>query len=426
MRVVDSANVRGMSSLAPAETTPEPPGARWRRRAHWTQPPAIAYAFSVALYTLIAWLSGENFFSVASHHRWDSGHYKKIAEDGFEMFRCVDVWPDYPAPDQWCGNTGWFPLFPMLMRAGSALGFRYELAGVFITEAAFFGVLCLLWWLLGARLTPANALCLALAAVVPGSIYMHALFPMAIGTFGLLLAVVGLTRGSWKQAGVGGAIACASHLMGCTILGVLVASVFFAWRDRGLGERAWNAARATGLALCGLLWTFCLHWQASGRWDAYFEYQSTNYGNGLHNPIESFLNILQNGTLWFPLPADATALELSSVDSPRYTLIANTIFLLLALGMTAWRGVRQWREKSAATTWGLSTPDWAVALLSVAIYLLPLVAGGMVTPYRNHVMLLPAVLLLRDAPRVVQLGLFALFVWDAALLGAAFYSVVLV
>src|SRR6266496_5996201 len=70
-----------------------------------------------------------------------------------------------------------------------------------------FGVLVLVWWLLGATVTVANLACLALAAVFPGSVYDHAVVPVSLCTLASLACLGLLVRSRWVAAGFVGAAA---------------------------------------------------------------------------------------------------------------------------------------------------------------------------------------------------------------------------
>src|SRR3954468_9910273 len=61
--------------------------------------------------------SGYSPFSSPTWSRWDSGLYVDIAEHGYTLFRCAP-----PNGADWCGNAGWFPAYPWLLRALTLVG----------------------------------------------------------------------------------------------------------------------------------------------------------------------------------------------------------------------------------------------------------------------------------------------------------------
>ncbi|MEV6682257.1 hypothetical protein AB0N09_36155 [Streptomyces erythrochromogenes] len=252
-----------------------------RDRRRFLLPPAAAWLAS----NLITWLvakasvagdgSGVAYWSTAGRRRWDSDHYLSIARTGYEMFWCHERYPNFP--DVMCGNVAWFPGYSMAVRAFSATGLSYEISAVVITEAALLGMFAVLWWLLGGRLTWATGLTLAIGAVFPGGIYFHAIFPIATGTLALLVCVLGVKRGSWRIAAAGGFAATACHLVGAAAVGMLLASVLFAWRKDPWPVRCAKGLGAAAIAGCGALWAKWLMWQATGKWDAYEILQESSY-----------------------------------------------------------------------------------------------------------------------------------------------------
>ena len=59
--------------------------------------------------------------------RWDTGQYLSIARNGYIFEQCVGV--ANRGPDDWCGNSGWFPLYPYMMRVGSWSGLGDDTVG---------------------------------------------------------------------------------------------------------------------------------------------------------------------------------------------------------------------------------------------------------------------------------------------------------
>ena len=83
-------------------------------RFHRLLPPLFALIFSRALASLAAVSSGYSPWVSRSWIRWDSGHYLKIAQSGYELVSCKGI--GYASSNDWCGNAGWFPGYPALIR----------------------------------------------------------------------------------------------------------------------------------------------------------------------------------------------------------------------------------------------------------------------------------------------------------------------
>lgn len=212
-RVASShAAVPAVEVMVPARPASATRSSRQERAKRLLPVPLAAYLASTLLAWATAALSGEEFWSLAARERWDSVHYLSIASRGYEMFRCRERYPKFP--DVWCGNTAWFPGYPMVTRVVSWTGLPVDVSAVLVTELCLVAVFVLLWHLLGARLTPGTGAAMALAVVFPGAIYFHAVFPVTLGALGLLICVLGIQRESLPYAGVGAWIAFSTHLVG--------------------------------------------------------------------------------------------------------------------------------------------------------------------------------------------------------------------
>ncbi|WP_159045976.1 hypothetical protein [Streptomyces sp. WM6372] len=398
------------------------PSRRDRRRG-LLLPPLVAWLIT----NLITWaaaaasVAGDGseveYWSPQSRRRWDSEHYLSIAKTGYEMFRCRDRYPDFP--DVVCGNVAWFPGYPMGIRALSATGLSYETSAVVLTEASLFGMFAVLWWLLGARLTWATGLTLAIGTVFPGGVYFHAMFPIATGTLALLVCVAGVKRGSWGIAAAGGFVATACHLVGAAAVGMLLLSAFFAWRADAWPVRFAKAGASGALAACGVLWAKWLMWQATGRWDAYEAIQASSYEQGgLRQPFAEMRKAYDFPFKdWYTPEGHLPWLVEHALAAHRTQLWLNAAFILLVLATAAVRLVRNHR---------LDVEEWAALILTVAIFLLPFFAGAEMSWYRNHAQMFVALVLVKHMSRWVQVPLLLLCSVQYALLASMFFAGVLV
>ncbi|MFF4368663.1 hypothetical protein [Streptomyces sp. NPDC001594] len=386
-------------------------------------PPVVAWLVS----QLVTWavarasVAGDGspvaYWSTAARRRWDSEHYLSIARGGYEMFRCRDRYANFP--DVVCGNVAWFPGYPMAVRAVSATGLSYELSAVVVTEAALLGMFAVLWWLLGAVLTRATALTLAVAAVFPGGVYFHAVFPIALATLALLVCVAGVGRGSWWAAAAGGFVAVACHPVGAVAVVLLLSSALFAWRGDPWPRRWAKAGLSAAAAGCGVLWAKWLMWQATGRWDAYETIQRSSYGQGdLHEPFAEMARAYRVPFRdWYTPEGDLPWLVGHALAAHRPQLWVNTAFVLLVLATAVVLLVRERR---------LSVAEWAALVLTVAVFLVPFVAGAQMSWYRNHAQMFVGLVLVRRMSPWVQVPLLAACAVQYALLGAMFFAGVLV
>ncbi|MFF4329770.1 hypothetical protein ACFYZT_25095 [Streptomyces sp. NPDC001591] len=386
-------------------------------------PPVVAWLVSNLVTWLVALASvaGDGsrvaYWSTGARRRWDSEHYLSIARGGYELFRCRDRYPDFP--DVVCGNVAWFPGYPMAVRAVSATGLTYELSALLVTEAALLGMFGVLWWLLGARLTRAAGLTLAVGTVFPGGVYFHALFPVALATLALLVCVAGVGRGSWWTATAGGFAAVACHPVGAVAVVMLAASALFAWRGDTWPLRVARAGLSAVVAAGGVLWAKWMMWQATGRWDAYEIIQRSSYGQGdLRRPLAEMVRAYDLPfSYWYTPKGRLPWLVQHALAAHRPQMWLNTAFVVMVLTTAA---VLLLRRK------GLSVEEWAALVLTVAVFLVPFLAGAQMSWYRNHAQMFVGLLLVRRMSLWVQVPLLVACAVQYALLTAMFFAGVLV
>jgi hypothetical protein len=391
----------------PAEPGPDP----WSR---WL-PPVLAYLVAHLQYALVASQAGFAWFSVDSRLRWDSGLYLDIAQNGYELYRCgEDPSLGGYAPDGWCGNTGWYPLYSYLIRVLSTMtGLRPELVGVLIAEACALGALILVWHLLGSRLTLRNLACLALAIAIPAGVYYHAVFPMSLTALLTLVTFLLLRRGNWALAGLVGGLTAMSYSIGVLLApAVALYLVLAAGPVRQRLLRAGFVAGATGLGALAVLGLFRL---STGRFDAQL-LAMEKYGIGVQNPIANFQAILDRRHL----TVHPSLIPPGQGDQVYGTVSAELLFCtaLVGVGLVA-LAVAAVRQRAAAL-------DWALGLYGVLALVVPLIVGANVAQFRSHTLLLPVVLLLRRLPVLVTLALVIAGVALAAPMTSYFLQSILI
>jgi hypothetical protein len=389
----------------PPRSEPPPPPAphrpattlrRWRRVPALLGPPLLAFAVGIALLWFAADRIGTDL-GRGSWGRWDSGHYLSIADRGYVMYPCPPgrVPPSMPGPasSYMCGNTAWLPLYPWVIRAVSALGPSLSLAGLVAALAAHLGGLVLVWAILrqtaprGRAARAGQVACLLLAAVFPGMIYHHTIFPVAQTALLTLACLYLLARERWLLAGLAGAGAAASYPIGVLLAPVaLLAGAAAGWRGRPRWRRLLGALLSATLVAAGLGAVFLSQRLTLGRWDAFFEGQR-RFGNGLHDPVPVFMDTVRPAFLW--LGGDRMAWPGAVVEGFQTFLVATVV--VLAVGVTLLRR-------------GRTRLDLLVACYTLVAWVAPHVAsrGVGLSQYRSEALLLPVVVLTRHLPVVLR------------------------
>ena len=388
------------------------PAARFRalsrRHAAFVAPRLLAafgaWALSFSLMMLAALAAGFPPLALDSYIRLDSGHYLAIAVEGYEFLSCRGI-PGYD-PAFWCGNAGWFPGYPYLINALSPLIADERLAGFILANGFMLGSCYLLRRLLDDLGVAADRILplMGLAAVFPGGMYYHALFPISLFTFAALLAIRCLARrhylGATLAAGCGAFFYSTGFLL-CLVVGfgVLVTSGDWPWWRRLLAGLLYGAIAAGGLGAVLLL-----HQLTLGHWDAFFLTQA-KYGHGMHNPL------LAVARLWVEL--ERFGGNPDSLVAPAQSLLIGLV-VLVAL---AWL-LRRWQQAGAL--------EWIVAGQVALFWIFPVTMGPAVSLTRAEANLLPMVALLAPLPRAGQLLLLVAFSILRFMGGMAFFRSALV
>ena len=330
-------------------------------------PPLGAFVAVRILFAEAAAAVGFDAASAGSWSRWDSGHYLAIATGGYEYFSCARI--GGRASDV-CGNAAWFPLYPWMLKPFIALGAAPASAGVWVSGLAALGMLMALWngFLRGHGVR--GWIVLGMAAVFPGAVYQHAVFPTSLALLCLVLAGFSVTRERWALAGVFGAGVALAYVTGVLVAVPNALSAFA--RSRRL--RA--AVIAGGLAGCGLLLVLVLHQVLLGRWDAFYWVHRKGL-LAMARPLDAFLGVMGPA---FDGRSDPRA---RTVGVQTLTV---AILVLLGLGTA----VLARRLPSTVRSWALVT--------TLVFWVFPLVVGRGVSLYRSEALVLPVLLLLVELP----------------------------
>ncbi|WP_072622484.1 hypothetical protein [Spirulina major] len=335
--------------------------------------------------------------------RWDSGHYLHIADQGYELFSCDRI-PGYD-PEDWCGNTGWLPAYPWLMRLLSVTGLPTITAGVLLSAVFHLATLIALYhYFLDATWNKRNALCLLLAGFFPGCIYYHAVFPISICTFCIVLMLHHLRQQRFLVAGLAGAAAAFTYSTGFVLAAVATAWLVWIGRGQPWRQRVPKLLITPGLTMLGFVLVLVLHHVVVGDWLAFFKVQA-KYGHGIHIPIGIFyariVPIVQPPWVW---TQDVQALQTFVV-----------LCFVVAIAVTFFRQRR------------LLNPQTILLILFMfAFWLFPVITGPGVSSYRAESLLLPSVVLVRYLPWSVQVILTITAVLLAYPMTVLFYQHVLV
>src|SRR5215217_2707088 len=252
--------------------------------------------------------------------RWDGVFYLAIADEGYDV-----VLPE---------GTAFFPLYPMLMRLGAALGVPTALWGVLISLIATFCSLYFVYriaekhW--GQKVARNAVLTFAFfpTAFFLNAVYSEALFvAFAAGSYW-----AAYVRRDLLLAGLWGALATATRNSGVLLLIPLV----YLWL-RNRSEFGWRGVWQLALVLVGLLGYMIFLWYEFGDPLMFANAQTTGWGRELTNPLASLEDAWTSAAdgLKYVLDPATLFLEQSPVPSLEASNAVNLIFLVLFLVLMA-------------------------------------------------------------------------------------------
>jgi hypothetical protein len=246
-------------------------------------PPMGAWLAGAGLLFVAAKAVGHDPLTASTWVRSDSFNYEAIARHGYQLHHCAPG-EGMNARQEWCGNTAWFPGYPLLIAAAVAVGLPLQPAALAISWLAWAATLVLLWrWFPPRRLAP-----LACAAFAPGLVYLYAVFPLSLLTLAMVVFIRNLARNP-RLAGAAGAVAALTYPLGLALVPVI--ALVYVFQSRGSVRRVLVLAGPAVVSGLGFLLAQRLQ---TGRWTAYFDV-AKGYG-GWHDPVTSITDWLR--VLW--------------------------------------------------------------------------------------------------------------------------------
>jgi len=361
-----------------------------------------AFVLSQVLLLFAGSLAGTDVASSSSFARWDSVHYLDIASKGYDLHHCdpaTYVESIYSRRD-WCGNAGWFPGYPIAIRAVSGtFGLAPATAGMLIARAAHLGVLALLWFAFLRRRPRVPALlALGVAAVFPGFVYQDGIFPVSLALVAIVASLALFARQRWWAAGVVGAVAVVSYPSAITL--VLVGGLA-ALAQPALGDvrRRLACALAYAVPLVAAYAGALVMWQRSvGRWDAWMVTQR-HYGYGPTLFVSTWWDHLRAGV---PLGIGTTGPALQTL------LVALVVGGALTVAF-----VNRGR---------LDAQEITIAAYAAVFWLVPLSMGGALSLYRAEALLVPTAVLTVRFPRRYQVAALVACVVVGLVMAVGFFD----
>lgn len=300
--------------------------------------------------------------------RWDARHFLEVAEFGY-----TDPRTDPHA-------TGFFPLYPLLIRALSSTGMAPALAGMMISTVASMVAVAYLDRLAEEELGPdAGRRASLYLLFFPTAVFLVAPYSEALFLAGTIPAFYYARRGIWLPAGAFAAIAMGARAAGAFVIVGLALEFVRARRFRAAVSG--HALAAGALALLPLVAYSLYLARAKGDPLYFFIDQREGWGRELSGPLEALR------TTWGATRVDAGEGALTNfVIGWRVEIVA----VVLGLGAVAWAlAKKEWGYAGfmgallaslMTSSVYLSVPRMLLSMFPIALFL----AGWSGVDHRRH------------------------------------------
>jgi len=247
-------------------------------------PPLLAFLLARLLLFLAAQSTGIDFFEPETWKRFDSNHYLSIAKQGFTLYPCTTE--DHSTSHTWCGTSGWFPGYPLLIQSVSFLFPTLGWTAMVLSAVLHLACLILLWnGFLETSFKKESLLCLLLAAFFPGQVYHHAIFPISLLTLFTMLFFYYLIKKNIISAGLAAAGAGFSYPSGILLPGI--GFLYLLMQKKVKSGLLLMSLGCLGPAMAALVFQVQV-----GHWDAYFKVHQ-KYDHTLSNPLATLSRAVQ-------------------------------------------------------------------------------------------------------------------------------------
>jgi len=334
----------------------------------------IPFVFSQILLALILQYLHGDYFNSTNWLRWDSGHYLQIAKNGYEYFPCAGKF-GYPLDaKEMCGNTGWFPGYPLLIRLSTLL-FHYPIIVAGILSKLFYVISLYLV----ARISDLkefslrNILFIAVATFSFGFIYYNAIFPISAVLF---FALSGLFFYNRKQIWLTGIFCFLASIFYST--GFLVSFVFAISILLNEGESLKKKLTSFLIPLImgglGIFLVFLYFQITVNDWSAFIQVQA-KYGHSFQSPIKNIGSFFKERSIFNPYSIQNFIQYQSLLVLIGYVLISFYFFFRCMYKNDLYR--------------------WAYIFISL-FFLFSWGIGGELSRYRSESLLFPFIFLLKE------------------------------
>ena len=230
-----------------------------------------------------------NYYTPENWLRWDSGHYLQIAKSGYEFFPCAGKFGYPENAIEMCGNTGWYPGYPLLIKL-----FSYIYANDIIVAGVLSKIFFVLSLFLVLKISNINSISfrniiyLCIPAFSFSFIYYHAIFPISSLVFFALAALyLYLEKKIWLT-GLFCFFAVVFYPTGF-LLPIVFGIVILLHAHDNYKRKIIEFIIPASFGMLGLLLVFATFQYTVNDWEAFIKVQA-KYGHDFQNPFLSVYN----------------------------------------------------------------------------------------------------------------------------------------
>ena len=316
--------------------------------------------------------------------------------------------PHYPYPDEWCGNCGWMPFYPFLIYILKLTGINTVLIGFLLSAVFHFLFIFLLYAvLLKSEFNFKSCMVLLAAAFFFGSIYYHAVFPVSMFLFFVLLMIKFVRENRITAASVSGGLAAFTYSSGIWLAAVMALFLVYQNRKSFSFELFKKILFSCLLIASGFMLVMLIHKISVGRWDAFFLVQH-KYGHGINIPTKY---ISRNIAELFNTGINTNDFRIACQTS------GTLVLMILILIMAVVKRNGTYQESSVYTF---------ILIYVLVFYLMPLTMGKSISLYRAESLLLPGVLFIKDFPKWISIACVLALIIIAFHMNILFFKSILV
>ncbi len=365
---------------------------------------SIAFLITQVMLISVLHILNLSYFDSELWLRWDSGHYLAIAQKGYEFFPCAGKF-GYPVDaTEMCGNTGWFPGYPLIIKLFSFVIEDIILLGGLISKIFYFSSLLTILVILNIeKISFKNIVYLLLPAFFFGFIYYNAIFPISITLFFSLQGFYLFIKRKYWLTGFCCLVVSFLYPTGFLLSFAFALSIFIREIKEGKIKDLINCIPIFFCGGMGVVLAFLIFHIQVDDWTAFMQVQS-KYGHGLHNPIKNVGNMLRKVSF--------NHLSLNDV-----IILQSVLIIIGYILLSCFFFIKKLYHHDL----------YLLSYLYVTLFLIfPWVVGGNLSMYRAESLLLPFVFFLKDFKTKWMISLLACLVGIGGVMSYLFFTSVLI